>query len=432
MNVENYQELLTAIEKKETEIIILRSMLVPQSITIPDSITLQGQKQENGEYPMLMFNQTDGIGLTSNNTIKHLGIQTGPQFKAIYLNSLKENLGSFQFENLTLTGQFSFIMYEPSKIATVNVSDVSIISANSRAFMEQPQKYGVNVLQGALTIYNFNSDAESQIIASLANINVGMSQSPVIGSGIFLAGFGDNGGRLLVDELSTGSIYSTGNLPFGVSDLITAGVFVSTGAFVKKITQLGDTVTYGVNDMVLDAWGTVDTWEVSGKVISYGPSGVGFVNFGQVNHFTLANALETYGLGARGYNQYDGTLKSGTFQSVETFGGGAVAMQVSKSVGRITVLDDIKTHGSRGNSLVKGVNVELPAIALSIKSGGNVNSMTVGGNVETYGDGVVTYQVENDGIVNELHVSGEIRSHGKNSDNIVIFENGHSPKPKES
>jgi hypothetical protein len=35
---------------------------------------------------------------------------------------------------------------------------------------------------------------------------------------------------------------------------------------------------YGVNDMVLDTWGTVDQWIAHAPVVSYGPSGIGFVN----------------------------------------------------------------------------------------------------------------------------------------------------------
>jgi hypothetical protein len=30
-------------------------------------------------------------------------------------------------------------------------------------YSEQPQKYGVNVYQGALTVYNFNDDRDSTI-----------------------------------------------------------------------------------------------------------------------------------------------------------------------------------------------------------------------------------------------------------------------------
>ena len=31
-------------------------------------------------------------------------------------------------------------------------------------------------------------------------------------------------------------------------------------------------VTYGVNDMVLDNWGVVDSWTAEQKITSYGPS----------------------------------------------------------------------------------------------------------------------------------------------------------------
>jgi hypothetical protein len=91
--------------------------------------------------------------------------------------------------------------------------------------LEQPQKYGVNVLQGALTIYNLNPDKDSLITVEAKKISIGQKNAPVIGSGVFIAGLGDNGGRVEIDELSTNDVYSTGKIPLGVADIITGAVF---------------------------------------------------------------------------------------------------------------------------------------------------------------------------------------------------------------
>ena len=53
-----------------------------------------------------------------------------------------------------------------------------VAACDCRRYSEQPQKYGVNVYQGALTVYNFNGDTDSKILASLTNITVGAEMRP--------------------------------------------------------------------------------------------------------------------------------------------------------------------------------------------------------------------------------------------------------------
>ncbi|MDY3331336.1 MAG: hypothetical protein SOX43_05185, partial [Pelistega sp.] len=339
---------------------------------------------------------------------------------------VEADLGTFSFENLKLTGQFSIITRSGVKKARVNVKGLDIVAADARHYLEQPQKYGVNVLQGAFTVYNFNSDPESLVELEIDGIRIGRPDAPVVGSGLFVSGFGDEGGKLIAKSITTDAVYSNGKIPFGVANLITAGVFVVYGAHVEQLTHNEDIVTYGVNDMVLDTWGSVGTWLSRKNVISYGPSGVGFVNFGHVKHFEVLGNVETYGLGARGYNQYDGTVDNIVFKSIKTFGDGSVGIQISKKIGKLTVHEDVTTYGSIGNSLVKGKNVLLPAIALSIKEGGDVESITIGGNIETHGDNVISYQVDA-GTVHNLTLKGQVKAHGKQSKEIVVINNGQSP-----
>lgn len=189
----------------------------------------------------------------------------------------------------------------------------------------------------------------------------------------------------------------------------------------------GEIVTYGVNDMVLDAWGSVDDWEINAPIISYGPSGVGFVNFGTVSRFKAKSSIETYGLGARGYNQYDGTLEQGDFETIKTFGDGSVGVQISKHVGAIKFKGSIQTHGSIGNSLVKGVNVQLPAYALSIKNGGEVESIEVSGNIKTTGKDVTSYIVDSEGVVKSLSVGGKVIATGQDSIPFEVKPGGKTP-----
>ena len=415
MKVKNFNELIQAIQKGESEIEITRSILCNYPLLLPEGIILKGNKQENGEIPLLSFQNSDGIGISANNTIKDLNIDVPTNHKAIFNTIVKQNLGTFHLENLHTIGQVSIITRVGVKSAKIKINNLTITAADARFYLEQPQKYGVNVLQGALTIYNINPDEESILEVHAENISIGQKNSPVTGSGIFICGFGDTGGKTIISKLHTKAVYSNGKIPLGVADYITAGVFVCYGTHAQEVITDGEIVTYGVNDMVLDVWGSVENWTSNAPIISYGPSGVGFVNFGTVKNFTANAALETYGLGARGYNQYDGTVENITFKSIETFGDGSVGIQISKAIGSLTVNENVTTWGSIGSSLVKGVYVDLPAYALSIKNGGSAKFITIKGNLQTYGENVTTYIVEENGNPGVLKIEGELLAKGENS-----------------
>lgn len=422
--VTNYNELTQAIDNRAAHIAITRSFLALDSVTLPDGTLLEGIAQEDGSLPVLSF-LADGVALTTNNTVQNLNIAASAERRAIFNTKTAEDLGKFHFSRLSLIGQFSFIMRAGSQSAQVTVDDLDIVYADARHYFEQPQKYGVNVLQGAFTAYNFNSNPDSVLNISIKNIRIGRANAPVAGSGLFVSGFGDEGGRTLIDVIETGDIYSNGKLPFGVANLITAGVFIVYGAHAKRVEHHGNIVTYGVNDMVLDTWGQVDEWVSHQDIISYGPSGVGFVNFGYVKNLVVKGAVKTYGLGARGYNQYDGTVDRIEFNDIATYGDGSVGVQISKKIGTLTVNGSITTQGGIGNSLVKGKNVLLPAIALSIKDGGEVDSITVKGDISTQGKDVTAYQVENGGKVHAISVVGKITAAG--ADAITVQDGAVTP-----
>lgn len=422
MEVSNFVELEQALSEKESTISIKRNILATHSIILPPKTSIQGIPQENGVLPSLIFEYSDGIGVTTDNQLKNLVINAPSQQKAIFNAGNDKNLGYFEFANLTLSGQFSFIMRQGSQKANLHLKQVHVLSADTRGYMEQSQKYGVNVLQGGLTIYNFNPDANSLITLKATDISIGQTENPVTGSGVFVAGFGDHGGRVEIEELHTNNVYSTGRIPFGVANLITAAIFIVNGVHAQQVKHTGETITYGVNDMVLDAWGVVDHWIIDGPIISYGPSGIGFVNFGIVKNFESHAPIETYGLGARGYNQYDGTLEKGLFQTIRTYGDGSVGVQISKKVGSIIIEEGIHTKGGVGNSLVKGVNVELPAYALSIKDGGYITDLEINNDISTEGNNVITFQMEDGGIIENLNIKGEIKAIGKNSHQYKISD----------
>ena len=202
-SIDTYNDLLKAIMNGDSDIVIGRNILVSSSLTLAPNVTLRGEAQENGELSTLCFSHTDGIALTRNDKISDVNIKTDAVHRAIYNILQEQDLGEFIFENLTLVGQFSFITRPGSKSAKVTIKDLDIIACDARHYPEQPQKYGVNVWQGALTVYNFNSDADSRIDLTIDNVSIGRKHAPVLGSGLFVSGFGDKGGQVVAERITT-------------------------------------------------------------------------------------------------------------------------------------------------------------------------------------------------------------------------------------
>ncbi|MBV6303534.1 hypothetical protein KVP10_01480 [Candidimonas humi] len=275
------------------------SVSCPYSIMLPPGFALTGKDKDSC---LLVFGNGDGIGLTANNRVANLSIAAAPSARAIYTQAGPADMGRITLENLDVTGQVSIITRTGTDKLELIADKIHVAACDARRYSEQPQKYGVNVYQGALTVYNFNGNAKSAIHATLTGITVGAKNAPVFGSGIFVSGFGDEGGWIELEKLTTGAVYSCGMLPYGTADMITAAVFIVYGVKAKRVEHFDEVVTYGVNDMVLDTWGSVDEWIVHAPVVSYGPSEIGFVNFGVVGRFVAEREIVTHGLGARGFN----------------------------------------------------------------------------------------------------------------------------------
>jgi hypothetical protein len=298
----------------------------------------------------------------------------------------------------------------------VDVNGLDIVAADARSESERPHGYGVYVIQGAFTLWNMQPEENVVISADLVALSCGRNGAPVIGSGVFVSGAGDKGGRLNVRRLETDAVYSDGKIAPGTPDQITGGVFTVHGAHVDVVRNRGPVVTYGVNDMALENWGVVDRWTAEEKITSYGPSGIGFVNFGTVNELRVNAPIETFGQGARGFNVYTGTVNVVEFDRVITHADGAVGIQISQPIGRLIVRRGIETFGGTGPSLVKGVVMNLSATALSIKPGGSAREIDISGGIKTNGPGVSP--IEQHGAIETFRVSGGCVAAGGGFDKI--------------
>ena len=273
----------------------------------------------------------DGLQLSSGNYVENLELQTDLDRRVVFNDTSVDSLGRLQLRKLRVTGVVQLLARGRVRSGHVAAEDVDVAAADARGYDQRPQGYGVEVIPGAFTLWNQHEDPAVTITAELAGLTAGRPGEPVLGSGIFVSGAGDRGGRLVVSRLETGAVHSDAGIAPGTPDRISGGVFVVDGAFVDCVRNRGPVTTYGPNDMVLDNWGTVDRWIADGKITSYGPSGIGFVNFGTVDLLQVNAPIETFGQGARGFNVYTGTVNSAVFERLVTHGDGAVGIPISQA-----------------------------------------------------------------------------------------------------
>ena len=409
-------ELLQALEQQASEIRINGTIAGVPSITLPPGTALSGGRLEF---------KAKGVRLSRNNTLSDIEITTTEHEVAVYNDTTIPDAGTLRLQGVTTVGQVLIVAQEDLQRIRVEIDGLQVLAADLRGRVEQPHGYGVDVLQGGLTLWNRQADPASVFTATLTGVSVGTEETPVRGSGVFLAGHADReghttGGILHADLLETLEIVTDGGITPGTPDKISGGVFVVSGAVVDRVEINGPVTTHGANDMVLDLWGETPSWVVNAPVLSTGPSGIGFVNFGVMGDLEVNAPITTTGVGARGFNLYDGSIASARFESITTTGDGAIGIQISKPMGPITVRGDVRTSGGTGMSLVKGVQTRLQATAVSIKPGGDVQAIHIGGRVETSGKDLVAVEVHEGARVREFRVDGGIHALGEGSRAVAI------------
>jgi hypothetical protein len=407
-------ELIALTKDASVRLIVVRGDLAnAPSVRLSPGQSLRG---DGGQTRIVFADGADGLQLSSDNRVHNIYLGASPDKRAIFNDTTVSSLGRIELRGVTTTGRVQILARDKVRGGHVDVNGLDIIAADARGETERPHGYGVYVLHGAFTLWNMQSDDSVGISADLVGLSAGRDGAPVRGSGIFVSGAGDKGGRLNVRRLETDAVYSDGGIAPGTPDQITGGVFTVYGAHVDVVRNRGPVVTYGVNDMVLDNWGVVDRWTAEAKITSYGPSGIGFVNFGIVHELKINAPIETFGQGARGFNVYTGTVNLAEFDRVVTHADGAVGVQISQPIGRLVVHRGIETFGGTGPSLVKGVVISLSAIALSIKPGGSAREIEITGGIKTHGTGVAP--IEQHGAIDSLRVTGGFVAAGGGFDKI--------------
>jgi hypothetical protein len=350
-----------------------------------------------GDGTLLFAPGEDGLALRGDNEVSGLTILADPDRRAVF----SEAAGGIRLAGLAVTGQVDLSVTS----GRVEINGLYVSEADTRERTQRPVLSGVGVLQGGFTLWN---RGDTPVTATIRGLSVGTERTPIRGSGVFV------GGRVDVDLLETGPVWTDGGIAEGTADTISGGVFVITGAQVEEVRNLGPVTTRGVNDMMLDNWGQVHTWIAEAPLTSYGRSGVGFVNFGTVQTLRILAPIVTHGVGARGFNVYrlegreDSSVGLAEFDSITTNGDAAVGVQIAQPIGKLIVHKGIHTRGGTGESLVKGVMTKLSAHAVSVQPGGVIEELRVGGSLISEGEGVVPLHVL--GAIGQVTIAGWLGS----------------------
>lgn len=118
-------------------------------------------------------------------------------------------------------------------------------------------------------------------------------------------------------------------------------------------------------------------------------------------------------------------LGEAIFESIETHGDGSIGVQLARPLPKLTIMKDLSTEGGEGLSLVKGVHTTLKAIALSVKPGGALDEVHVGGAIRTSGDDVVSVELAD--RVGSWDVADGILATGNGSDGVHYTGDGAAP-----
>ena len=307
----------------------------------------------------------DGVRLACDNTLLSLSLQADPAQRAVFNDEQLHSMGRLCLAGLRVCGQVQILARGALRAGQVDVDGLDIEAADTRARTERLRGFGVEVLQGAFTLWNQQADSTSVISTRLKGLSTGRPGAPVLGGGILVAGGGFEGGRVVATVLETGAVHSDGRIDPDAAGRISGGVFIAHGAFVGVLRNQGTVATHGAHDMVLYNSGTVNDWIAEAPLSSHGAHAIGVVNFGTLHALDVRGPVETFGPGAPGFHLHEGKLGRAVFDRITIHGEGAAGEPSDQRVDGVVVRHGIqRMSGSRG-AVVQGVKTALSAVGLS-------------------------------------------------------------------
>ncbi|MEG1586438.1 MAG: hypothetical protein RR346_06145, partial [Bacteroidales bacterium] len=355
---------------------------------------------------------SEGFCLTKGNELKNLVIETDPDKRAIYQDQEMESISTQHLSRLSVSGQISFIMTDKTKKGRIDASFIHVKEASTMHLKERPNRFAVDIVQGAFTIWN-QSENDSEIEVDITHFSCGGETRPINGSGLVISGTEERMGKIKSTVISCGHIYTKGEIGNGVADLVSAGIAICYQTIVRNLNVYGRITCYGGNEMGIYNWGLIERGSITDRIETHGPNGCGFINAGNIGKMNFMHEIETFGTGARGFYMFDGAAKDLHFDRIVTHGNAASAIQFNRYIDRISISRGIEVFGNCLNVLFADSVVKASADAISVKYGGTARMIKVTGDLVTHGNEVRT--IYDEAGIEKLLVSGKVIATGQKS-----------------
>ncbi len=143
-------------------------------------ITLaEGQRLSGGT---LRFGAS-GVRLTRDNVLEGVTIIVPEHERAVLNDTGVPDWGRLELRDVRTEGQVLLLADGAARAGHVVVDGLHVAAADVRGRELRPHGFGVDVLQGAFTLWNRQDGGE--VTAELARISAGAAGRPVRGSGVF-------------------------------------------------------------------------------------------------------------------------------------------------------------------------------------------------------------------------------------------------------
>lgn len=184
----------------------VRQIVVSASISEMPTLRMSPGQMLTGSdaRPALHFAEgSHGLQLSADNQVEGLQLIADPDKRALFNDTGVEQLGQLVLRDLTVEGVVQLLARDQVRGGHVDAHSIDIVAADARGYQERPKGYGVEVIPGAFTLWNQHADRAVTITADLTGLTVGRAGAPVHGSGVFVSGGGDTGGRLIARRVET-------------------------------------------------------------------------------------------------------------------------------------------------------------------------------------------------------------------------------------
>jgi hypothetical protein len=414
--VRDARELRDALAEGATDIEVSGTIRETSLLELGSGVHLHGGCLELGPR---------GILLGRDSTLQDIELRAPETGVAVQADVREADWGTLTLRRVRTTGRVALIADGAVATGHLEIDGLTVHAADLRerpddvapaapGCADLPRFSDAGVMPGALTIWNRRADPSVQITASLTDIAIGSSASPVRGSGVLLGGRaaladGAEGGTLRLAGLSTGAVSCEGD---GAS-----GLLVLPGALIGILTCTGPVGVRGRDSVALRSDGDVMMWSAQREITAHGPGSIAMLSSGSLGTLEIDAPIRADGEGAQGMVLDGGSLIEADLATLHVSGAGSTGVRLARHLPTLSIRGDLRRDGDPhppGDDAV--ASASYGAAALHVQRGGGIEVLEVDGKIRASGDHVPAVVLE--GKVGSWDVREGISATGAGADAV--------------